>query len=326
MRSPAWLTLVFAGLTSMACSESGWQSEKVKLGVGADLSAVEATPSQSPFHGYVAVGASGAIVSWESKNPRRRKDRFIRVRDIGDRDLRALSWLPHRESLIVVGDGGTAALSDDFGDSWTSLELDVDADLHAILYVFAGWVGRTLILGDDVVLNEQPDGTWAPLPPPEGGWGDLRAGDSRYRTYLVGLEGVVWQNAEPFDPASPWIRQPTGTTADLFAVDSGPHSEETAESMVVVGSQGMLLIYDSGTWERIDTGRTADFIRYSDPLLLTDEGEILELDWDDEGIELEHVRTFPGALGFDTWPPHDKMVVGVDGLVMHLYNDDLAGL
>jgi hypothetical protein len=183
---------------------------------------------------------------------------------------------------------------------------------------------RTVILGDDVVLLEQPDGTWTPLPPPDdGGWGDLRAGTTWYQTYFVGLEGVVWTNADPLDPASPWIRESTGTTADLFAVDTGLGGVETEEIMLVAGSEGTLLTHDhwNSVWDSIDTGLTVDFIRYSNGILLTEDGELLQPSgqYGEGEIELRPRGAYPGALGLDGWPD-DLVVVGVDGLARHLYH------
>jgi hypothetical protein len=301
-------SIVLLGLTSTACADYGWKSETFDLGVAADLRAVTSLGGS-----HLAAGESGTVVVL-------RDDGGVVVRDIGDRDLNAVSY------GMVVGDGGFAATSDDDGLTWTALDLGVSADLHAIVDLGDYFA----ILGDDVVLLRQDDGTWTPLEPPEGEWGRLRAGkDDGYFQYLVGLEGIVWTNVE--DPAlASWGRESVGTTADLFAIGDGPETPDgESDTVVIAGSNGTLLTHTRWTWDwhRLETDTTADFIGYSSGILLTAEGEIMEL----EAIEqpwrarLVHLHDYPGALGLDaSVDPVEReiVLVGADGLAARLWYEE----
>lgn len=300
------LTLValLVATTSTACTQDEWTSQTIELGISADLSTVTFS-AWGEGEGYLAAGTSGTIVYWDSRAPKRR-DRFVWTTDIGDHDLHALGDLLGEGSL-VVGDGGTAALTTD-GRSWASLDLGVDADLYAIVAGIDTWV-----VGDGVVLRKPFDGEWTEVPPPAGGWGDLRAGWGGHGLHLVGLDGVVWTNHGPS-----WTAEAIGTNADLFAVSYGPGPSYLEEEVAVVGAEGTFLLRrGAGYWERVDTGLTVDFIRYSGELLLTAEGELFEVHQVGGEVELSSFRTHPGALGFER-SPLGLAVVGADGLAIQL--------
>jgi hypothetical protein len=291
---------------STACDDvGGWTSETIDLGISVDLSAVTEIGWGSGS-GYLAVGSSGTILYWDHTAPKR-DDRFVRVMDLGDHDLHALVRL--WDGYMVVGDGGTAAIGEGDARSWTPLDVGVSADLHAIVPSADG----LLLVGDGVVVRMSVEGEWTEIPPPDGGWGQLRAGIGTYgATYLIGLDGVIWAHYEE-EPASPWIAEWPGTSADLFDIDIPGESE----TPLVVGANGTFLRGSFGSWVPIDTGLTADLIRLHDGMLLTAEGELFEVDAYSGVVDLSKRWTHPGALDF-AHAEHQIGIVGSDGLALDI--------
>lgn len=309
MHNREWIVTSLAGLASLGCQPAeGWQGpDSVDLGISADLHAVAWVSRAPDSDGYLAVGAAGAVVLWEAY-PRWNERRLVRARSVGDADLRALGFLG--DGWLVVGDRGTAAHSLDEGLTWTILELGVDADLHAVFSV----QGRTMILGDEVVLLEQEDGSLAELAPPEVGWGLLRDGINHGQTYLVGHDGVVWSSSDALEPSVPWIAEPTGTSMNLLAV--GPSLwdvEWDALSVAAVGEGGTLLlrnVYDG--WMQLDTYTSVDFVDYENSTVLTAEGELIRIATPGELTSWDLV---PGARGLASLPDGlGFAVVGSAGL------------
>jgi photosystem II stability/assembly factor-like uncharacterized protein len=259
-------------------------------------------------HSAIAVGSAGTVVAWGYRATEMWVvgERFVETSTVADVYLRGVAdagggrW-------VVVGDGGFAALSDDLGQTWTTLDLQTSADLHAVLAVSESVV----VVGDGVVRVLQGD-TWLEPPTPEGGWGQLRGigwsypypyPDKDPRTFAVGLAGVIWSTD---DPSGVWVAEDSGVDVDLFAVGR-------LQGLVgVVGANGTFLIREGADeWISIETKRTVDFVDYQDldpyGLLLAADGEVLQY----HRIEgFQYLDRFEGAqdLAFSS-------SYGFDGLI-----------
>ena len=203
--------------------------EPIDLGIDVDLNAV--VELDDAHHDFLAVGDDGTVVTWGES---------VEVFDVGDTNLRAalignLSWW-------VVGDEGTLIVSSNLGESWESIDLQTNADFYAI----ASFAGRPIIVGDEVIVVRNADGTWSELAAPAGGWGLLRGVTEGY---AVGLGGVIWQASEPHGE---WVAEASGVTADLFSV----------HGTAAVGASGTLLVRNQNGWTRIDTGVSTDFLDF----------------------------------------------------------------
>jgi hypothetical protein len=290
-------SLAIAGIS--ACNylgdcSGGWDDWPLELDTSADLLAVaEGTDV------YVAAGTAGTVVwaaDWGSGSA-----------TVGDATLRSL-WI---DEFVwwVVGDEGMAAVSGDRGLNWTIVELGTSADLYAILNVGS----RLVVVGDDVVLVQAADGVWSEVTPPGGGWGKLRAvQDSATRTYVVGLDGVVWSAT---DPTGEWVRESVGVDVDLFdVVRYGDH-------VGIVGAGGTLLVRDGDGWSRAQTGVEVDLIAWAGGLVLGAEGQVYE-----RRSELELLDTFAGARALATDKYGDGIVmVGDGGMARTMYLEYCVG-
>lgn len=261
-----------------SCPDDRWQpSTSFDLAVSSNLHAVTAAAELG--YAAIAVGAAGTVVAWDYGSD-------VETSTVADVDLRGVTdagggrW-------IVVGDGGFAASSDDYGQTWTTLDLQTSSDLHA-----AVTVRESVVVGGDEVVRVLQGDTWLEPPTPEGGWGQLRgigASDPSQDPifFAVGLGGVIWSTD---DPSGVWVAEDSGVGTDLLAVGPLQYSR-----FVAVGANGTFLIRDAGEWSPIETNRTIDFIDYQDfdsyGLLLTADGEVLE--YISGGFE--HVDQLDGA-------------------------------
>jgi hypothetical protein len=247
------------GCSALECSAEDelWPFE---LGVSADLHAVAELDDHDGQRGYdgIAVGAEGTIVVWGRDDA----GDFEEAVEIGTADLRAISW--KTGSWWVVGDAGTVAVSGDRGQTWVPVALPTTADLHAIAHV-----GNDLVItGDDVVLVQGIDGMWIDVPAPNGSWGLLRALQYHAdRLYAVGLGGVIWSTT---DPRGEWVAEDSGTESDLLAIGS-------SDTVVAVGAGGTLLVRQSGSWQRRDTGVSEELVAYTDGHVLAANGVIFDV-------------------------------------------------
>jgi photosystem II stability/assembly factor-like uncharacterized protein len=179
--------------------------------------------------------------------------------------------------------------------------VDTTANLRGI----TSFGSRLVVVGDEVVLVQLADGTWAEQLPPEGSWGQLRAVYNHgSRLYAVGLGGVIW-SAE--DPNGEWLAEPSGVEVDLF--DVGP----LGEIVGVVGAEGTLLVGGECGWTRVETGLSRDLINHEHYGVLAADGEVFEVG---ENYELRPIDRIPGALalsyhGFNFYD--DLVVVGEGG-------------
>jgi hypothetical protein len=266
-------TMIAIGLLASACdSYCGAPplpgSEQVDLGIDADLHAVVEI---SEWYGrgtyeLLAVGAEGTVVVWSRGDqwPHRSEGELVvDVFDLGDLDLRAawidrVDWPPSVAAWWVVGDGGQIMVSNNRGVSWDEVQLPGEPDLYGI----AGFDGRPIVVGDEVIAMRSFDGTWTELVPPADGWGSLRgifADDTGID--VVGLGGVIWSTS---DPNGAWTLEPTGVTADLFAIDED----------LAVGAQGTLLRRTETGWAKEGTGYDVDLVDVAGDLVVGDDGAV----------------------------------------------------
>lgn len=267
----------------------GWgETRSLELGVSVDLHAaapLEDEIMSVTYYTGLAVGADGTIVAWgvDFEVDAFGNEPFVEVSSFGTADLRAISAEPG--SWWVVGDAGTAAVSDDHGQTWMAVDLSTTADLRAIARVGS----QLVVAGDEIVLAQNTDGTWTQVTAPDGEWGQLRAlynyGD---RLYAVGLGGVIWSTIDPRDE---WVAESSGTQADLFAIGYLRHRRED-HTVVAVGAGGTLLLRRSNGWDQIRSGESADLVDYDEGRALGAGGELFDVD---SRGKLLYVGTFPGA-------------------------------
>jgi hypothetical protein len=259
-----------SGCLSLPCGH-WYRPKSLELGVTVDLHAVVQLTESAETRSYsgLAVGANGTVVAWGIVSiTALGYERFVETSFVGSANLRAI-WVHEGNSWWVVGDAGTAAFSEDHGETWTPVALPTTADLHAIARVKS----RYVVVGDDVVLDQAADGTWSEVAAPDGEWGQLRAlFHQADRIYAVGLNGVIWSTA---DASGPWVAESSGTQADLFAV--GGHEFRSGVPVVAVGAGGTVLVRKSGTWERARNNEHIDLLGYVIPYALGANGELFEV-------------------------------------------------
>lgn len=274
----------------------------IDLGVSADLHAVIGIQWDPDDQGYsyLAVGAGGTIVAWTTEfGQADQQPLAVEEWNVGGADLRAIS--ADDAAWWVVGDDGFAAVSEDGGQTWTTVDLaGSTADLHAIASVES----RRVVVGDDVVLVQADDGTWSEAPAPGDGWGQLRAVYyDGARIYAVGLGGVIWSAT---DPSGEWVAEDSGVDTDLLAIGGFYAGEKT---VLVVGAQGRALVRKAGAWDSISTGLNVDFIDYEGQVALGTGGELYEVRYG--GAPL-HVGTVADARAL-TYDDQIGMVAIGDG-------------
>jgi hypothetical protein len=273
---------------SACCPGDGWEeSRPIDIGVSADLNAV--AHLQDAEFLYLAVGSGGTVVAWADDYIGHVTKKSWTIP--GDVELRGALSRPFGESheWWVIGDGGFAAVTDDRGETWSTVDVGTTADLHAILEVDE----RLVVVGDAGVRVLESDGTWIEPPAPTDGWGQLRdvaLGESTERLCAVGLGGLILTANGPTDD---WVAEDSGTSADLFAV--GEFLEERL--IGATGATGTVVVrdVDSSEWRSLDSGIEADIIDYRDDHFLTADGELLEAGYERDVWGLEHLETLPGA-------------------------------
>jgi hypothetical protein len=278
----AALTLVLG--TSTACwpCERWRVSESFDVGVSADLDAVVEIGSTD--YTYLAVGSGGTVVAWNEFSTNEAQvwtlpgNVDLHGAAVGRGDGNGSEWW-------VVGDGGFAAVTENRGQTWSTVDLATTANLHAIIEIEE----RLVVVGDAVVRVREPDGTWIEPLASAVGWGQLRDVAYANGLWAVGLGGVIWTAS---DPSGEWVAEDSGTTADLFA--AGWFSEQL---LGAAGAAGTVVVReaDASEWRSLDSGLDADILDYQADFFLTAEGELLEAGYEHHAWGLEHVETFPGA-------------------------------
>lgn len=191
-----------------------------------------------------------------------------RVYHAADVDLNAIAVID--DQVIVVGRSGTLATAPAGSNDWQLVDLGTKADLWDVATLP---YRHTVIVGDGVVFLHDPVANiWSPIPPPEGGWGQLRAvgaGDRRF--VMVGHAGAIWSTLGTPDLEHPWIREDAGTVADLTTI-----ATPTDDIVVVGGREGTLLSLTNGRWQRIPSGVDADILDIdgTNVASLTADGEV----------------------------------------------------
>lgn len=269
----------------------GWGDiQTIELGVSVDLHAVTGLLYEEDMdrtYTHLAVGADGTIVTWGYDDANFEDGIFVEISSVGTADLRAI--LAESGSWWVVGDAGTVAVTDDRGQTWTTVALPTTADLYAIARIG----GELMLAGNEVLLVQHADGSWIDLAAPQSGWGQLRAlYFFEERFYAVGLGGVIWSTT---DPRGEWATENSGTQADLFAI-GGLYYRRRHTTPVAFGAGGTVLVRKSKGWDRIDNDESTDLVGYHDQLVLGDNGELFEID---SRGKLAHIDTFAGAVAMD---------------------------
>jgi photosystem II stability/assembly factor-like uncharacterized protein len=283
----------------------------INLGVSVDLHAAMQLEKWDEMRTYegVAVGAEGTVVVWgTTRTDAGAASPFTNVSSLGTADLRAIwvestSWYDVN-TLWVVGDAGTAAVSGDGGQTWQVVALPTAANLHSIV----GIGSRLVVAGDEVLLVQGPDGTWTEATAPDGGWGQLRAlfnhGD---RLYAVGLGGVIRSAS---DPSGEWIAESSGTQSDLFAV--GDFHPKFGGTVAAFGAGGTFLVRKSDGWERVDTDMSIDFLAFENSLVLGSDGGVFDID---DRAKLSRIDTFADAKAMSS-TYSGVLAVGMNGAVV----------
>ncbi len=283
------LTLLASGC-ELGCPDPLPAGETVELDIDIDLHDVAHIESWDGLKNYsfLAVGADGEIMVWGTDYTGNKTKAFVDVSDVANVDLHAVwvdesNWSPTAAlAWWVGGDDGLILATSNRGSSWDRVDLQIGADLHGI----AGVDGRPIVVGDDIIAMRNLDGTWTTLTPPAGGWGQLRGVstisyyDTPLRIEVVGLGGVIWATD---DPNGEWTLEPSGVTADLFAVEYG----------IAVGAEGTLVLRTATGWTPSDTGVDVDLIDYDGGYALGKGGEVYEV----RSGQLTLIGTNPGARG-----------------------------
>lgn len=263
--------LVLAAMLEGCEQDCGWQQpEMVELGVSTDLEDVARVSSGI----YLAVGTQGTVVALRQVHDGRHNRWISESFNFTQVDLHAVTSA--RDEWWVVGDGGFAAVSRDQGESWIEQELGTAADLYAIRDYgdFYAEEGSMIIVGDDVVLLRNPDGSWHEEPPPMGGWGLLRDARPGYGTFVIGLEGVAWASQDPYAPDGSWEAEDTGTSSDLLKMTK--ENLEGVDEFWAFARDGTNLYYDGAIWQPMDPDLEIVVIDVDERQALAADGTVYE--------------------------------------------------
>jgi hypothetical protein len=297
----------------------GWQSPRsIDLGADSNLHSVGAHGIAVGSAGTVAVGSEGTVLAWTVNwGDGFNSEPVVETSTLTDVELRGVTDAGDRR-WVVVGDGGFAAVTNNSGETWTTLDLGTSADLHAVFTVD----DSVVVVGDNVVRVLQADDTWLEPANPQVGWGQLRAGRAggpRYaddqRTYVVGLGGAI---SSTTDPSAVWVAEDSGVDVDLFGVGS------LGRTVAAVGANGTFLVRnEAGEWSPIETERTTDFVDYLDfdpfGVVLAADGELLQCDQDDLSEGFQHLDRIEGARDLVAQPLNlGLIVVGDAGLAVSI--------
>ena len=209
----ALLAVVVAGCGDGLCHQD--DVAEIAVPAGSRLNAVDLGYSQAHLAegSMVAVG-DDALVLVASGGYALTEHRPVAV------DLRAVAFGPGSQ-IFAAGAGGTLIRGQLGESTWQTVATGTTADLWRIAWRRAGPAGpggaptREYVpaVGDGAVLVRDPvDAQWDLVPPPEGGWGRLRAIAGDDRIHVGGLGGVVWSTD---GPRGTWTRQDAGTHRGL---------------------------------------------------------------------------------------------------------------
>lgn len=303
---------------SPPCAGGVWQpARSIDLGTNANLRAVAApTFPIGAVAPAMVVGSGGTVLTWAVEwGNSFDGEPDVEAFDLADVELRAVTDAGEGR-WVVVGDGGFAAVTDDSGQTWATLDLGTSANFYAAFAV----EDRVVVVGDEVVRVLETDNTWLEPAAPQGGWGQLRAGGwtAQYgegpSTFVVGLGGVI---ASTSDPSGVWLAEDSGVSVDLFAVG------RLHLTAAAVGANGTFLVRDAGEWSSMETERTVDFVDYQevDPygVLLAADGEILQFELYHLSEGFRHIDRIEGARDLVAQPVIPGLiVVGDAGLAVSI--------
>jgi hypothetical protein len=289
------MALACAACSGDPCPRTvGWQYQDVVS--SADLHAVM---SAYPW-GNIAVGDDGTIVRFSlgppfALNPTTEVFSTFELPTAGT--LRGVVALD--EAWWVVGDSGTVAVSNDHGDSWTRVDLNVAGDFYAVRRI-----GGSLVAVGDDVLRVLDNGEWVAPEAPEGGWGSLRDVTGLpvwsvepeadiLEVVAVGLDGRIVSSSAPLEV---WSVEDSNTSTHLNGVVALGPSHDSNVDMVAVGDAGTILHRTPEGWVTVPTNLTSNLLGWIGTAILTDAGEVL---FDSIGkLERWEGVWLPGALGF----------------------------
>lgn len=173
--------------------------------------------------------------------------------------------------IWVVDAVGTVYSSFDSGQSWTSHSLDTELEPRGLVHLSP----YVIVYGDDFVRALRND-AWFELPAPEGGWGSLRAaielGDM---LVLSDGESLLVAEGDPLESSWQRIDAPT----EVLAFDGGILSD-----LRIGGREGRVMATKAASlgpnsiWDELQLDTQADIVAIEYPYVLTDAGELFELD------------------------------------------------
>ncbi len=288
----ALASLTACPIGGLCPSGEPWQSSAISTTTTNDLFAL--TPlsdydaETGTSWGYLLVGSSGTIFVVGTTFDESSAGSFVEAQQFSGVALRATQEIDAQ--WWIVGDQGLAAYSVNRGATWTSIVLNTTASLHGL----SPFDDALFAAGENVMFARQQNGIWAELNAPPAdpgeseGWGslrDLQVHDGRL--YAAGLAGVLWSTDAA---AGEWVRESSGTQADLLALDD-------AEGVLrAVGTAGTMIERTAeGTWTSVETGTTLDLLDVSGELTLTAEGRVISLSDDDEARPFEELPPLEGA-------------------------------
>lgn len=271
----ALLAVVVAGCGDGLCHQD--DVAEIAVPAGSRLNAVDLGYFQAHLAegSMVAVGDDGLVLV-ASGGYALTEHRPVAV------DLRAVAFGPGSQ-IFAAGAGGTLIRGQLDESTWQTVATGTTADLWRIAWLSVGTASTdgapnreyVLAVGDGAVLVRDPvDAQWDLVPPPEGGWGRLRAIAGDDRIHVGGLGGVVWSTD---DPRGTWTRQDVGTDADLLAGATGWSGEA-----MLVGARGTIVHRPEGAWVVLANDIEDDFIDLDGVVGLTADGRLHDLVLPDE--------------------------------------------
>lgn len=148
--------------------------------------------------------------------------------------------------IWVGGSFSTIIKTEDFGQTWSEISLDEDLHFTTVQFTDADY---GILTGEFGVVVRTEDGgeTWEQLTPlPDEFYPQAAHFRNRQTGWVVGLNGTVFATT---DGGQSWFRQPTDTTAPLYALT------EHSERVFAVGGFGTVLQLVQGpqaSWQSID--------------------------------------------------------------------------
>ena len=208
---------------------------------------------------YYAVSSQGEIITWGIQE----EPKIMSIPELNGTSLNSLAF--GVDKIIVVGDGGTIAVSSDFGTTWTipTIDQNIIVNLNAV-----AWNGSEFVaVGDEGTFIKSTDGiTWTDHSP------DISS--------LINLNGISYGNGawivvgteRPADPANHKYRifrisgtdysfimkaEGGGNSAlhDVYFGTSEDENEATFERFIAVGRDGKILSSNDGiSWTESASG------------------------------------------------------------------------